>query len=43
MNGKVLKYSIQSFFFLGNVFWKENLEDRVKLLDLSVLNCIAYR
>ena len=37
-NEKVLKYT-QLSFFLGHAFWKENIEDRVKLLELNVLNC----
>ena len=24
---------------MGHVFWKENIEDRVKLLESNVLNC----
>ena len=35
--GKVLKYT--QLFFLGHTFWKENIEDRVKLQELNVLNC----
>ena len=30
--------SIHSFSFMGHAFWKENVEDRVKLLELNVLN-----
>ena len=26
-------------FFLGQAFCKENIEDRVKLLELHILNC----
>ena len=25
--------------FMGHAFWKENIEDRVKLLELNVINC----
>ena len=25
--------------FMGHAFWKENNEDRVKLLESNVLNC----
>ena len=34
---KVLKHT--SFSFSGHAFWKENIEDRVKLLEVYVLNC----
>ena len=27
------------FIFMGHAFWTENVEDRVKLLELNVLNC----
>ena len=27
-----------AFLFMGHVFWKENIEDRVKLLESYVLN-----
>ena len=30
--------SIHSFSVMGHTFWKENVEDRVKLLELNVLN-----
>ena len=28
-----------AFLFLGHPFWKENIEDRVKLLELNFFNC----
>ena len=28
-----------AFLFMGHAFWKENIEDRVKLLESIVLNC----
>ena len=28
-----------AFLFMGHTFWKENTEDRVKLLGSIVLNC----
>ena len=28
-----------AFLFMGHVFWKENIEDRVKLWESKVLNC----
>ena len=28
-----------AFLFMGHAFWKENIEDRVKLLGSNVLNC----
>ena len=28
-----------AFLFLGHGFWKENSEDKVKLLELNVLSC----
>ena len=28
-----------AFLFLGHAFWKENIEDEVKLLELNVLSC----
>jgi len=28
-----------TFLFLGHTFWKENIEDRVKLFEVKVLNC----
>ena len=28
-----------AFLFLGHAFWKENIEDKVKLLELNVLSC----
>ena len=28
-----------AFLFMGHTFWKENIEDRVKLLGTNVLNC----
>ena len=28
-----------AFIFMGQAFWKENIEDRVKLLGSNVLNC----
>ena len=28
-----------AFLFMGHTFWKENIEDRVKLLGSIVLNC----
>ena len=27
------------FFFMGHAFWKENIEDKIKLLGSNVLNC----
>ena len=27
-----------AFLLLGQAFWKENIEDKVKLLELNVLN-----
>ena len=33
------RYIIHCSFFLGHTFCKENFEDRVKLLELNVLNC----
>ena len=27
-----------AFIFMGHVFWTENVEDRVKLLELNILN-----
>ena len=29
--------SIHSFSFMGHAFWKENIEDRVKLLEMILL------
>ena len=34
---RVLKHI--SFSFSGHAFGKENIEDRVKLLEVNVLNC----
>lgn len=34
---KTMMYTQLSF--VGRAFWKENNEDRVKLLESSVLNC----
>ena len=28
-----------TFLFMGHTFWKESIEDRVKLLELNILNC----
>ena len=28
-----------TFLFLGHTFWKENIEEKVKLLELNVLSC----
>ena len=28
-----------AFLFLGLAFWKENIEDRVELFEVNVLNC----
>ena len=28
-----------AFVFMGHTFWKENIEDRVKLLESKVFNC----
>ena len=28
-----------AFLLPGQAFWKENIEDRVKLLELNILNC----
>ena len=36
--GKVLEY-YTAFLFMGLAFWKKNIEDRLKLLGLSILNC----
>ena len=30
-----------AFLFMGHAFWKENIEDRVKLLESNVLNKIV--
>ena len=27
------------FLFMGHAFWKENIEDRRKLLESIILNC----
>ena len=27
-----------AFLFMGHAFWKENIEDRVKLLESNILN-----
>ena len=27
-----------AFLFMGQAFWKENIEDRVKLLESNILN-----
>ena len=32
-----------AFLLLSQAFWKENIEDRVKLLELNVLNCCLQR
>ena len=36
----VPKYTCTAFCFVGHAFWKENIEDRVKLLEFKVLNCL---
>ena len=28
-----------AFLIIGHTFWKEKIEDRVKLLGINVLNC----
>ena len=28
-----------AFLFMGHAFWKEDIEDKVKLLESNVLNC----
>ena len=28
-----------AFLFMGHAFWKERIEDRVKLLESNILNC----
>ena len=28
-----------AFLFMGPAFWKENIEDRVKLLESNILKC----
>ena len=28
-----------AFLFSGHTFWKENIEDRVKLFEVNVLSC----
>ena len=28
-----------AFLFMGHAFWKENIEDKTKLLESNVLNC----
>ena len=28
-----------AFLFMGHVFWKEDIEDRVNLLESIILNC----
>ena len=28
-----------AFLFMAHAFWKDNIEDRVKLLESNVLNC----
>ena len=41
-NGKryMKKYKVYTaFLFMGHAFWKESIEDRVKLLESNVLNC----
>ena len=36
--GKVLKYTLYTaILFMGQAFWKENIEDRVKLFE-SIIN-----
>ena len=27
-----------AFLFMGQAFWKENIEDRIKLLESNILN-----
>ena len=36
--GKLLK-DAQLFFFMSHAVWKENTEDRVRLLGSNILNC----
>ena len=44
MYGKVLLKVYTAFlFFMGHTFWKENIEDRVKLLKSNILNCCLKR
>ena len=28
-----------AFLFMGHTFWQENIEDGVKLLESTILNC----
>ena len=28
----------RAFLFMGHAFWKENIEDRVKVLESNILN-----
>ena len=40
MNNMELSTKVYTpFIFMGQAFWKENIEDRVKLLGSNVLNC----
>ena len=32
-------YVYTAFVFMGHSFWKENIEERVKLLESKVFNC----
>ena len=32
----------KAFLFMGHAFWKENIEDGVKLMESNVLNCFLY-
>ena len=32
-------YMYPAFLIIGHAFWKEKIEDRVKLLGINVLNC----
>ena len=32
-------YSYTAFLFMGQAFWKENIEDRVNILGSNVLDC----
>ena len=37
--GKVSTKVYTAFLFMGHAFWKENIQDQVKLLESIVLNC----
>ena len=36
---KSTKVYTAAFVFMGHSFWKENIEERVKLLESKVFNC----